>query len=256
MPHPVICFGQQPCGIFPRRFLYAKIATARRLQKEIGGEIIFFCHDSDHDCRETITILHNRKTGQRERLNFDSPNKVQKKYTPLYAKRVSMEWKEKIARQLPCYVGPELVEIFKAVKAETVTDFCLEMYRKMDLLEGMKVVKSSDSQVRREAIEVSDCFVDVFHRGEIVRARLRDGGLYLHKGGQAYEELPYEVPTKEKISPTRDTRLIWMQSVVHCTHYVAGAGEIQYLDCSQTPEVQFIRRDDIDRSDEAFIDFP
>jgi len=38
---PVICFGQQPCGFFPKRFLVAKIQTARRLQKEIGGEIVF-----------------------------------------------------------------------------------------------------------------------------------------------------------------------------------------------------------------------
>jgi hypothetical protein len=46
---PVICFGQQPCGFFPRRFLYAKFVTARRLQQEIGGEIVFFYHDADHD---------------------------------------------------------------------------------------------------------------------------------------------------------------------------------------------------------------
>src|SRR5262249_38138539 len=32
---PVIAFGQQPCGFFPRRFLVAKIWTARRLQAEI-----------------------------------------------------------------------------------------------------------------------------------------------------------------------------------------------------------------------------
>jgi len=43
---PVICFGQQPCGFFPKRFLAAKIQTARRLQQEIGGEIVFFLHDS------------------------------------------------------------------------------------------------------------------------------------------------------------------------------------------------------------------
>ena len=42
MDHPIICFGQQPCGFFPKRFLFAKIITARRLQKEIGGEIVFF----------------------------------------------------------------------------------------------------------------------------------------------------------------------------------------------------------------------
>ena len=38
MSAPIICFGQQPCGFFPKRFLFAKIVTARRLQREIGGE--------------------------------------------------------------------------------------------------------------------------------------------------------------------------------------------------------------------------
>ena len=55
MTQPLICFGQQPCGFFPRRFLVAKVLTARRLQSELGGEIVFFCHDSDHDPRETQT---------------------------------------------------------------------------------------------------------------------------------------------------------------------------------------------------------
>ena len=31
---PVIAFGQQPCGFLPRRFLVAKIRTARHLQAE------------------------------------------------------------------------------------------------------------------------------------------------------------------------------------------------------------------------------
>jgi hypothetical protein len=48
---PILAFGQQPCGIFPRRFLFAKFQTARRLQRELGGEIVFFFHDSDHDPR-------------------------------------------------------------------------------------------------------------------------------------------------------------------------------------------------------------
>ncbi len=256
MPQPVICFGQQPCGIFPRRFLYAKMATARRLQKEIGGEIVFFCHDSDHDCRETITILKNLKTGQIERLNFDFSNKIQKRFTPLYAKKVTEEWKSKTARRLPCFVVPELVKVFQSVQADTVAEFCLQMYLGMGLLDGVRVIKSSDPQLRQKAIEVGDYFVDLPYKGELVRARLRNGGLYLHKGGPAYEELPFEKPARHQISPTRDTRLLWMQSVVHCTHYVAGAGEMQYLDCSQAPEIKFIRRDEIERSDEAFIDFP
>jgi len=41
MSSPIICFGQQPCGFFPRRFLAAKFFTARRLQAELGGEIVF-----------------------------------------------------------------------------------------------------------------------------------------------------------------------------------------------------------------------
>ena len=101
---PRICFGQQPCGIFPRRFLYAKIVTARRLQREIGGEIIFFYHDSDHDPRETQTILTHRKTGERTTLNFAFANKVQRKWSPLFHKEVPADWHEKTARQLPAYV--------------------------------------------------------------------------------------------------------------------------------------------------------
>ena len=69
MRAPVICFGQQPCGFFPKRFLFAKIQTARRLQSEIGGEIVFFFHDSDHDPRETRTILRHRKTNEPAQLN-------------------------------------------------------------------------------------------------------------------------------------------------------------------------------------------
>ena len=67
---PIIAFGQQPCGFFPRRFLVAKIRTARRLQAELGWRIVFFCHDSDHDSRETRTILRHRATDVPASLNF------------------------------------------------------------------------------------------------------------------------------------------------------------------------------------------
>ena len=98
MDHPIICFGQQPCGFFPKRFLFAKIVTARRLQKEIGGEIVFFCHDSDHDPRETATILRDRHSNREVSLNFQFENRIQKQFSPLYAKRVLPEWHEKTAR--------------------------------------------------------------------------------------------------------------------------------------------------------------
>ena len=47
-----------------------------------------------------------------------------------------------------------------------------------------------------------------------------------------------------------------MQSVVHCTHYVAGPGEQAYLHPEEAPDITFINRDPIDRSDEAYTDFP
>jgi hypothetical protein len=253
---PVICFGQQPCGFFPRRFLFAKIQTARRLQSQIGGQIVFFYHDSDHDPRETITILRHRKTDQPAHLNFAFENKTQRKFTPLYLKRIASGWHEKTALQLPNYVGHECIDIFEAASAANPADFCLEMYRHMGLLEGVRVVRSSDPDQRRAACEISDFFVDVPFDGEIVRARFVDGAFKLHAGGDAYLTVPATPFTREQISPTRDSRLRWMQSIVHCTHYVSGAGEQAYLSQEETPEITFLKRDSIDRSDEAFTEIP
>ncbi len=252
MSSPVICFGQQPCGIFPRRFLYAKFVTARRLQAELGGEIVFFYHDSDHDPRETQTIVHHRKTGEAATLNFTFANKLQRKWSPLFLKRVLPDWVNNTARQLPAYVEPRLVEAFKQMTATNVADFCLEMYRRMGLLDGIRVVRSGDPAVRRAACAITDCFVDVPHEGEVVRARLMDGTPCLHEGGDCYLKLPAGEYAKEQISPTRDSRLRWMQSVIHCTHYIAGAGEQAYLNPADAPEIKFVSRDAIDRSDEAF----
>jgi hypothetical protein len=251
---PVICFGQQPCGFFPRRFLFAKFQTARRLKKEIGGEIVFFCHDSDHDPRETQTILRHRKTNETALLNFAFANKTQRKFSPLYLKRIPADWQHKIELQLPNYVEHSLIDLFKGVSAANVADFCLEMYRRMGLLEGIRVARSSDPAFRKAACDVSEFFVDVPHDGEIVRARFADGTLKLHEGGDSFVTLPMTNFTKEQISPTRDTRLCWMQSVVRCTHYVAGAGEQAYLCREEAPEITFVSRDTIDRSDEAYTE--
>ena len=253
---PVICFGQQPCGFFPRRFFYAKVVTARRLQSELGGEIIYFCHDSDHDPRETQTILHHRKTGEPATLNFAFENKLQRKFSPLHLKRIPAGWRDNTARQLGAYVAPPLVEAFKGNAAPTVADFCLEMYRRMGLLEGVRVVRSSDPAVRRAACDVPEFFVDVPHGGEIVRARWLDGALKLHEGGDCYLTLPTVAFGKEQVSPTRDSRLRWMQSVLHCTHYIAGAGEQAYLNKADAPDITFLQRDPIDRSDETYTEIP
>jgi hypothetical protein len=44
-----------------------------------------------------------------------------------------------------------------------------------------------------------------------------------------------------------------MQSVLGCTHYIAGAGEQAYLNQADAPDVAFVTRDTIDRSDEAYV---
>jgi hypothetical protein len=254
MNHPIICFGQQPCGFFPKRFLVAKIVTARRLQKEIGGEIVFFFHDSDHDPRETTTVLRDDHSNQDVALNFQFENRIQKQFSPLYAKRVLPDWREKTARQLPNYAPQTLVDHFKETRSSNVADFCLEMYTRMNLLDGIRVERSSTPQFRARAVAVSDYFVDQPYEGEIVRARYRDGKLLLHKGGDRFLEIPRADFGPEQISPTRDTRFVWMQSVIRCTHYVAGASEQHYINEAHAPEVKFVRREDISESDKAFTE--
>ena len=254
MRPPVICFGQQPCGFFPRRFLAAKVLTARRLQAEIGGEVVFFYHDSDHDPRETQTTLRHRETGEARTLNFAFENKTQRKFSPLYAKRVPAGWRDNTARQLTPYVDPRWVAAFRQVAATNVADFCLEMYRRMGLLEGIRVARSSDAGLRGAACDVPEFFVDVPFNGETVRARFVDGALQLHEGGDSFVTLPHVPFSKSQVSPTRDSRLRWMQSVLHCTHYVAGAGEQAYLRKEDAPDVVFISRDPIERSDEAYCE--
>jgi hypothetical protein len=252
---PVICFGQQPCGFFPKRFLVAKIQTARRLQAELGGEIVFFYHDSDHDPRETRTILRHRATHDPAQLNFAFANKIQRKFSPLFLKRIPSDWHARTVLQLPNYVEDSLIDVFKKTSPPNIADFCLEMYRGLGLLEGIRIVRSGDSAVRRGACDISEFYVDVPHENEIVRARFAKGALTLHEGGDAFVTLPTRVFTKEQVSPTRDSRLKWMQSVVHCTHYVAGLGERAYLHAEETPEITFVTRDEIERSDEAWTEF-
>jgi hypothetical protein len=253
MADPIICFGQQPCGFLPKRFLYAKIEAARHLQTQIGGEIVFFYHDSDHDPRETRTILSNRDSGRDEALNFHFVNKIQKEFSPLYAKRIRADWQSKIARLLPQYLDPRLVEAFSSVNSTNPADFCLEMYRRIGLLERIRLERSSDPAFRKRAVSVNDYFVDVTWDGETVRARCLDGKLLLHKGGGKFIEVPWQDFGAAQISPTRDTRLRWMQSVIHCSHYVAGASERDYLNKAEAPEIQFVQRLDISEPDKAYI---
>jgi len=295
---PIICFGQQPCGFFPKRFLVAKINTAKKMQSEIGGRIIFFYHDSDADYRETITVMKDRQTGAEVRLNFTQENKLQKKFSPLYCKRVPAGWKEEILKQLPRFITPtltlphppslklwrtgreretainllplgegarvqpradeglNLIDVFKSVNQNLVADFCLEMYQKMELLEGVEILRSSDKNFRESAPDLAgEFFADVEYKGEVVRAQLIDGKWQLHEGGGKYTV----IPTPDKIekwqkSPGRDQRFGWMQSVINCTHYIYGEGEKEYLDVSPFPNIKFIDREKIDQPGYAWTE--
>jgi len=254
MNSPIICFGQQPCGFFPKNFLVAKIDTARRLQKEIGGRIVFFYHDSDADYRETITIMPDRQTNAEVRLNFTQENKLQKKHSPLYAKRIPPGWKDEILKQLPRFTDKSLIDLFSSINAPNVADFCLEMYQKMGLLDGIEVVRSSDKNFREKAPDISEGFVDVEYQGEIVRAKIDGDKLSLHEGGPVYTYLPKpDKILKSQINPGKDERFLWMNSVIHCTHYIFGEGEKGYLKTENFPEVKFIDREKIENSDYAFL---
>ena len=113
-----------------------------------------------------------------------------------------------------------------------------------------------DPAFRRAACDVDDYYVDVPYEGEVVRARLVDGTLKLYKGGDSFVPLAVTEYSKEQISPTRDTRLRWMQSVVRCTHYIAGASEQAYLRREDAAEITYVNRDTIDRFDEAYTEIP
>ena len=278
---PIICFGQQPCGFFPKRFLVAKINTARSLQKEIGGRVVFFYHDSDADYRETITLMRDMNTGADVRLNFTQENKLQKKFSPLYLKRIPVGWKEEILKQLPRFITPppslphqgggislnspplvggvrggeNLMDIFKSITATTVADFCLEMYQKMGLLQEIEIVRSSDKTFRKTATDITaEYFADIPYQGEIVRAKIENNKASLHEGGGKFTNVPLpDKITKQQINPGKDERFAWMNSVIHSTHYITGNSEYEYIKREQFPEVKFIKREQIDQAEMAWL---
>jgi len=76
----------------------------------------------------------------------------------------------------------------------------------------------------------------------------------LHKGGGRFLEIPGGEFGPQQISATRDTRFRWMQSVIRCTHYVAGASEQHYINKEDAPDVKFITRDEISDFDRAYTE--
>ena len=254
-----ICFGQQPSGFFPKKFLVAKIRTAKKLQTDVGGKIVFFYHDSDADYRETITVLRDLATGAEVRLNFTQENKIQKKFSPLSLKRIPQSWTAEILKQLPRFVDRPVIDMFKSVQEKTVADFCLSMYQKLRLLDGVEVVRSSDKSFRSAASNLdNDYFADVEYEGEVVRAKIEstDGQqmAVLHEGGDQYTRFPISKPIEKwQKNPGKDQRFGWMNSVIHCTHYIYGEGEAEYLKFSDFPEVTFIPREEIAHAELAWL---
>jgi hypothetical protein len=256
MSTPIICFGQQPNGFFPKNYFIAKINTARKLQKEIGGKIVFFYHDSDADYRETITVFTDPKTRKEVRLNFLQENKIQKKYSPLYAKKIPAGWQEQTVRYLEPLIDKNLVEIFKSVKATNAADFCLDMYKALGILDGIEIMRSGDKEFREKATDLQEFYADVEYQNEIVRAQARDGRLYLHEGGGSYLEIG-EAKNIEKWqkNPGRDERFQWMQSVIGSTHYITGESEEVYLKKENFKDTIFIKRDAVENGEFANLNF-
>ncbi len=254
MIQPIICFGQQPNGFFPKRFFYSKIQSARALHASLGGRIVWFCHDSDSDYRETITIFRDRQSGAEVRHNFLQPNKIQKKFSPLWAKRIAPGWKEYMARQLPRFMDKALQNIFVSVEKEMVADFCIAMYEKLGLLEGIEIVRSGSRKFREAADDLDEFYADIKYGDEIVRAlHQKNGGFVLHEGGGRYSTLPDEPVGKLEKSAGRDLRFAWMQSVIHCDYYIMGASEKEYLDRNAFPGISFIERDSISEPHYAWL---
>lgn len=252
----IICFGQQPNGFFPKGFFVDKILTAREVQREVGGRVVWFCHDSDHDYRETLTkIKTSRYPEGFIRLNISQSSKFQKLFTPLALKDIKPGWQGETANKLMHIIPKESFEIFKSVKTNTVADFCIEMYRALGWLDEIEVVRSSDPAFRALALDISgqDHYVDVEYKGSIMHARKDEHGYFINHGGGVKESIPCNLNPvfRTLISPTRDNRFAWMQSVIRCTHYIFGKGEQEYIDFSPWKDVTFIPREEIHDPDFA-----
>jgi hypothetical protein len=164
---PIICFGQQPCGFFPRRFLFAKFQTARRLQAQswAGRSSSFITTATTirakpplscaiaKPARPCASISHTKTNGSGSSRRF-SPNASPPAGRAAPPRNCHPSWTR------------AWVEAFQKTDAANPADFCLEMYRRMGLLDGVRVARSGDPAFRRAACDVADFFVDVPHEGE------------------------------------------------------------------------------------------
>jgi len=80
---PVICFGQQPCGSSTSASWFQN-RDGQALQQEIGGEIVYFFHDSDHDLSRDPNRAPPPQDRRAVRVQLSFENQTQRKYSPLY----------------------------------------------------------------------------------------------------------------------------------------------------------------------------
>jgi len=126
---PIIAFGQQPCGFFPRRFLFRQDPDRARLREQMAGASVYFCHDSDHDPRETRTILRRRGSGDRRAQLRGGRASCSGSVSPLYAKRTAQGWHERTLSQLPNYVRARTARpVRERHRRRRWADFCSRWY--------------------------------------------------------------------------------------------------------------------------------
>ena len=109
----------------------------------------------------------------------------------------------------------------------------------MGLLDGIRVDRSSDPEFRKRAVAVDDYFVDVEWENEIVRARAATESCCCTRARIVTSKCLAQEYDATQITPTRDTRLRWMQSVIGCTHYVAGRGRAKVFERSGCARMSF-----------------
>ena len=119
---------------------------------------------------------------------------------------------------------------------------------------AIDVVRSSDPAVRRRACDVSDFFVDVPYEGEIVRARVRDGALDLHEGGDSFVTLPATAFAQGADQPHAG-HAAPLDAVGHPLHALRDRRGRAGLSSPGGSAGDHLRaRDEIDRSDEAYTE--
>ena len=168
---PVICFGQQPCGFFPRRFLFAKISDGpaapgrdrRRDRLLLPRQRPRLPRDPDH----AAPPQDRRAVPAQFRLRQPDPAQVLAALPQARLARLARQHRRTSCRPTSTAAGSRR----SATSPPTnVADFCLEMYRRMGLLEGIRVARSSDPAFRRAA-----CDVDDYYRRRALRGRDRAG---------------------------------------------------------------------------------